>query len=487
LTQAIAPENNLGKAVAKGTAWNVAVNMASQLSSFLVFLVLAQMLPPEDIGIVTIANAILGLLWIFVDQGYSTAILRLPEVDERRLNTAFWLTLGTSFVVVLAVFTLAPFIATAYASTELSGVLRGIVCGMMFGAASSIQGALLLRQLKFKAHGIRRLLAIFVGGSVGLSMAYYDYGVWSLVGKQVAEAITECVLTWALVDWRPRFEFARSEASGMFGFGSKLALSNLTSYITRRSGEFIIGIFLGNAVLAQYAVATRAIVLLNEVCILAATRSFLPVLAKLQLDDARFHKAVREGLGFSALVVLPSYAGLASVAEDLTPLLFGEQWQPAVNIMRILALGGLPTVVTMMAYPVLTAKGNSGAVLLITGVSAVITAVTTTGLVRFGILAVSLVPFIRGLLVAPLCVRYFRSAARLDASHVLTAVLPALGATLLMVLCVELSKHLLADAHRVLRLLVCVASGAVVYCVTTWFSAPVLRYRVVQILRRQSV
>jgi O-antigen/teichoic acid export membrane protein len=486
LTETNAPQSGLGKAVAKGAAWNVAVNVASQFSSFLVFLVLAQLLPPEDIGIVTIANAILGLLWIFVDQGYSTAIMRLPEIDDGRLNTAFWLTLGTSLLVVAMVFTAAPFVATAYASPELTGVLRVIVLGMAFGAASSVQAALLLRQLKFRAHGVRRLVAIFAGGAVGLGMAYSNFGVWSLVGKQVAEAVTECLLTWALVQWRPKFEFVPAEARSMFGFGSKLAVSNLTSYVTRRSGEFIIGIFLGNALLAQYAVATRAIVLLNEVCILAATRSFLPVLAKLQVDRSRFHRAVKDGLAFSALVVLPSYAGLAAVSEDLTPLLFGEQWQPAADIMKVLALGGLPTVVTMLAYPVLTAKGNSGAVLVITAFSAVMTAISTTGLVRLGILAVSFVPLLRGLLVAPLCFKYLRDAAQLKFSHVLSAMTPALGSTILMVLCVELLKYSMSDAHRVTRVVTCVCGGALVYGIASWFSAPTLRYRVTQLMRRQA-
>src|SRR5690606_10307482 len=223
-----------GSIAAKGSAWNVIMAFSNQATTFIVFLVLARLMAPEEIGVVAIANAILAILWFLVEQGYSEAVVRMPSISQRVLSTAFWLIAISGLLVVGCLVLLSPVVADVYDSEILTPVLQALACTMGLASLSSIPSALLNRELKFRAQAIRQIVSTVAGGIVGVVFAYLGFGVWSLVVKQAVEVVCGLVLVWSLVSWRPSFTFSRSDAKELFGFGSRRTGTNLIQRAARR-------------------------------------------------------------------------------------------------------------------------------------------------------------------------------------------------------------------------------------------------------------
>src|SRR5690606_35372800 len=189
----------LGPIAAKGSAWNVIMAFSNQATTFIVFLVLARLMAPAEIGVVAIANAILAVLWFLVEQGYSEAVVRMPSITQRVLSTAFWLIVASGLLVVGCLVLLAPLVGNLYNSTVLTPVLQALACIMGLASLASIPSALLNRELRFRAQAIRQVISTVLGGIAGVVLAYRGFGVWSLVGKQAVEMACGLVLVWGLV------------------------------------------------------------------------------------------------------------------------------------------------------------------------------------------------------------------------------------------------------------------------------------------------
>ncbi len=457
----------LRAAAARGAFWNVAVNFGSQAVTFLVFLVLARLLPPEDIGVVAAANAILGFLWILVDQGISTAIVRMPSTTDRTLNTAFWLIAATTSMATLGVMLAAPAVANLYHSPMLESVLRALICGTAMSALGSVPSAILLRDLRFAAHAGRRLVAVIMGGVVGLVMAFGGYGVWSLVGKQLTEAVVDLALLWAVTRWLPGLKTSRVEAAPMLSFGVRIAGSNLASFGIRRADEFLVGMYLGSVQLGIYAVAMRAVVLLNEVCVSAIYKTAVPILARIQGDREKLGRACLEGLQLTSAVVFPLFAGLALTAPEAIVTLFGDRWTVSVRAMQLLSLAALPATVALMSDPLMIATERASWVFRLTLLRSALTLGGLLVAVRFGIEAIAAVSIVRAVLYLPVSAYVMRRLAGLGAASLFSGVFGPTASIAVMGIAVSAVRHFVTGGWPApLALVGHVIVGAAAYSVS---------------------
>lgn len=455
----------LRAAAARGAFWNIAVNFGSQAVTFLVFLVLARLLPPGDIGVVAAANAILGFLWILVDQGISTAIVRMPSTSTRTLNTAFWLIAATTGIATLLVMVAAPGIARLYDSPMLEAILRALICGTALSALGSVPAAILLRDLRFGAHAGRRLVAVVVGGVVGLVMAFGGYGVWSLVGKQLTEAVIDLGLLWAVTRWLPGMSTSREEAAPILRFGVRIAGSNLASFAIRRADEFLVGMYLGSVQLGIYAVAMRAVVLLNEVCVSAIYKTAVPILSRIQDDREKLGRACQEGVQLTSAVVFPLFAGLALTAPEAIVTLFGDRWSVSVRAMQLLSLAALPATVALMCDPLMIATERANWVFRLTLLRSAVTLGALLVALPFGIEAIAAVSIVRAVLYLPVSTYVIRRLTGVSVRSLLSTVFGPTAGIVVMAIVVALARRFVTDEWPApLMLVVHITVGALAYC-----------------------
>lgn len=452
----------LKRAAIAGALWSVCESVGIQLMSFVLFLVFARLIEPNAFGIIQLAVTVLGLLTIFVEQGFSLTIIQRRELTKAALDTAFWIGVASAAAVALVLCASADAIALVYGSRELAGVLRALALSLPLAAACSVQVALFVRVLDFRPQALRRLIAVLGGGLVGIVMAFAGFGIWSLVARLLVETVLDCVVVWRISDFRPSLRVSRPEARALMAFGSRVVGSNLLGYLDRRADDLLIGYVLGPVALAYYAVAFRALLLVHEVALRSAQRIAVPLFAELQDDPPRMRSALYAAVEVAAAIGCPVFLGLSAIAPELCATLFGPKWAPAIPAMRVLGLAGIGLSVSLYTDPLLVALGKADAFFRFNLATAAVNLLASLVAVRWGIVAMAIAYVARGYVMLPFVLRIARRAIDADTTRLLRLMLAPAFASIAMAGCIELVRRCvpLPDAARLLLL---IAAGAIVY------------------------
>jgi O-antigen/teichoic acid export membrane protein len=328
----------------RGIRWSTLQQGVNHAISVTVFVVLARILQPEDFGLVAFSSVVIGFVGPFVTQGLGAAIVQRENLEELHLDAAFWfnMTVGTLLSALLAL--CAPAIASTMGQPDAGPVIAWLAVGLFILSLSSVQGAILRRNLAFRALATRSLVAAVVAGSAAVILALSGFGVWSLVARQLIESIISVVLLWSVSGWRPRLRFSRTHFQDLFRFGFNVVATDLLVFVNRRADNLFIGFFLGPAALGYYAVAYRLLTMALRFLSQTVYRVAMPVVARLQSEPQRVARSFCRITHATAHVSLPIFAGLGLLASDLVPALFGPKWSPSIPVMQLLAgVGALQT------------------------------------------------------------------------------------------------------------------------------------------------
>jgi PST family polysaccharide transporter len=232
-------------------------------------------------------------------------------------------------------------------------------------------------------------------------MAFAGFGVWSLVGQKIVAGLAGVLVLWRASDWRPGFRASRTHFRELFSFGISILGSKSLDYFARRTDEFLIGYFLGATMLGYYSVGYRLLLVLIRVVVGITNAVAFPTFSRMQANPERMRRAFYKATQYTSLLAIPVFIGLAILAPELVPALFGEQWLPSIPVMQVLSLIGILQSVLAFNASVIKAAGKPAwhfGILLLTSVCSVIGFLIA---VRWGIVAVAAAFVIVGYLVAP--------------------------------------------------------------------------------------
>ena len=247
--------DNLKSKTKKGLVWSMIERFATQGVQFLFGIILARLLSPEDYGTIAMPLVFLAIAQCFIDSGFSTALIRKPNLTEDDLSTAFYFNIGVGVVCYLALFFSSPLIADFYNTPILADLLKVTALATLFNPLCAVQQAILTRKIDFKTQAVVSLSGAIVSGVVGLLMAYNGYGVWSLVFQQVGGYLIRTVLLWVLGKWKPKRRWSWDSFHYLWGFGSKMLGSGLLDTTYNNIFPIVIGKFFSAVDLGNY---TRA-------------------------------------------------------------------------------------------------------------------------------------------------------------------------------------------------------------------------------------
>jgi polysaccharide transporter, PST family len=447
----------------RGVLWTLVEVLGTQGTAFLVFVLLARLLDPGAFGLVALAGTVITVLNIFVEAGFSTAIVRSEEISDRKLNTAFWIGVGDAALLVGLLSVSAGWVARAYGTPELAPVLRALAWVMLFSSISAVHNALLVRKLEFRSKALRRLIAVVAGGIAGVTLALLGYGVWALVGKQAVEGLVDCLVVWRTSPWRPGRDVSKQDARELFGFGKNMVGSNMVKFINRSADDMIIGMFLGPVALGYYAVAFRANVAVTEVALRATSRTALPVFAKLQGDPVRMREAYYQALELAMLVACPVFLGLSATAPELCLTMFGAEWAPSIRPMQVLGLAGVGLAINLYVGPILIAVGRPNTFFRFSLAQGILNVLCFLVAVRWGIEAVAWAFVVRTALVFPAVLWLLKSAIGAEPRRTLALMVAPTFASLAMFASVAAARHAFAGLPTLLSLVLLCSVGAVTY------------------------
>jgi O-antigen/teichoic acid export membrane protein len=351
---------SLRSEIATGLKWE-AINVASrQILSLIVFTTLARLLGPETFGLMGLVFVYTGLVGMITEQGITTALIQRKNLKQQHIDSAFWLSLGLALSFCLITTTISEIIAEIFKEPELASLINWASIGLIFNSLSTVQSALLVKELRFRELAIRTLLATTTGGAVGITMAYAGYGIWSLVAQQLTVALSGSLFVWIISAHKPCLRFSNRHILDLVLVGIPVLGSNILYYISSKLDHILIGRFMGTSSLGIYVVAGKIPQMASTMTHRPLARVALPALSQVQGDKRRVCNLIYEGMTLTATITFAIFIGLALVSSDVLGSFFGEKWLTASVPASLLSIYALVTILKIFFHPALLAAGLIG-------------------------------------------------------------------------------------------------------------------------------
>ncbi len=329
----------------KGTIWSGVERFSVQGVSFIVMIIMARILTPQDYGLVGMLTVFIAISQSLVDSGFSQALIRKQDRSEIDNSTVFYFNFAVGVGLYLILFFCAPLIARFYSEPILVPLTRLIALSVVINSFVVVQRALLTIKIDFKTQAKASLTAAIVSGIVGITMAYRGFGVWAIVAYQLTNLSVNVGLLWILSKWRPIRAFSAASFRELFSFGSKLALSGIIDTIYKNIYLIVIGKVFKASDLGYYTRAQQFSDFPSSNLTGILQRVTFPVLCTMQDDDERLRSVYRRFLRLSGFIIFPLMMGLAAVAHPLIILVLKEKWEFSAVLLQILCF-------SMMWYPI---------------------------------------------------------------------------------------------------------------------------------------
>ena len=338
-------EENLKLKTKKGLYWKFADIMANQGMQFVVGIFMARMLSPEDYGITAIPAVFMAIAGIFASAGFGQAMIRKKELKEEDLSTAFYYSTGMGILIYALLFISSPYVADFYDAPVLKWLIRVTGLGFIYGPMGTPQSIILQRRLDFATPTKIGIVAKIISGAIGVSMAFYGYGVWALTISSMAAGIFSLLCNCYVVRWYPKTGWSKESFGYLWGYGNKFMASQVIDTVYNNITPMFIGKYYSTGDLGNYNRAQGYAALPSQTLTGVIQNVSFPVLSKLQDDDEKLVAGYRRMINATAFIVFPCMMLLAALAKPLVIALITEKWLPCVILLQILCF-------SMMWYPI---------------------------------------------------------------------------------------------------------------------------------------
>ena len=337
-------QESLKNKTIKGVGWSAADALLGQGVTFIVGLVLARLLSPDEYGLIGICLIFTTVLNGIVDSGFSNALIRKKEVTDEDYNTMFTTNMAISVVLYVLLFISAPLVSNFFHRIELTALVRVTGLILFFNALSITQVTILTKNIDFKTKTKASLVSAIISGVIGIVMAFMGYGVWSLVAQQLSKQLLYTLCLWVLNKWWPKFTFYNDSFKYMWGFGWKLLASGILNNVWNQLYQVVIGRCYTSSTLGHYTRANEYASIFSSNLTLIVQRVSYPVLAEIQDDKERMVQGYRKVIKITMFVTAVCMISLGAVSEPLIYTLIGTKWQEAATYLPLICI-------SMSLYP----------------------------------------------------------------------------------------------------------------------------------------
>lgn len=338
--------------VLKNFLWRFMERCGAQIVTFVVSIVLARILAPEDYGQIALITVFTGIMQVFVDSGLGTALIQKKDADDLDFSSVFYFNFFVCLLLYGVMFVTSPFIAAFYNNPALTPLVRVISLTIIISGVKGIQQSYVSRNMLFKRFFFATLGGTIFSAFLGIGLAYAGFGVWAIVAQQLSNTTIDTLILWLTVKWRPKKMFSWKRLKALLSFGWKLLASSLINKVYENFRSLAIGKIYSSADLAYYNQGNQFPNVIVSNINSSIDSVLLPTMASAQDDSIHVKEMTRRAIKTSTFIMAPLMMGLAFCAEPIVRLILTDKWLPCVPFLRIFCI-------TYMFYPIHTANLNA--------------------------------------------------------------------------------------------------------------------------------
>lgn len=420
--------------------WTLIDKVGTQIAYFITGVILADLLPVSDFGLVGMLSIFIFLSTIFIDGGFSSALIRKQNTTESDYSTVFYLNLGVSILLYLLLYFSAPWIAAYYKQPALIPIARVIFLSLIFNSAGIIQNALYAKSINFRIQTLTNIVSLIFSGGIALLLAWKGFGAWAIVYQTVSLSIIKTGLLWIVSSWRPRLVFDMECVKSLFGFSSYLLLSQLIGSVQsiypmvlgRHFNVNAVGFYTQAQKMSDMAIST-----LNT----PIQSALYPVLSSINEEPERLNNAFRKTIHFACFISFLFLPMLAITARPFLLIILGDKWSNSIVFLQILSICGIFSIITSLVNNFLRVIGNSKGLVFVETTKAIIVFALLMVTLPYGVFYVVLSQLISRFVICIFSMYYTARKTDYSMKMQIEDVMPYLvlsGITTLLVLSMEL-------------------------------------------------
>ncbi len=321
-----------------GVIWGVIEKFASLATGFVVTLVLARILSPEDYGLVNMIYIFTVLGTVLLDGGFGQALIQRKNIADEDISSVFYINLVLSAILYGILFFCAPLIADFYHQPSLVAISKVVFLTIPINAFCIIQHTLLTKGLKVKQLTYVSIMSSIVSGAIGITLAYFDYGVWALVMQSVTYQFVRSVTLWSFSQWRPVLRFSITFIKSIFGFSMNLLGVFTLASIFQNIYTLLIGKLYNVTEVGYYNQAFRMQSIASTAISSSVERVAFPAFAQFQDDIPALRNAYKKVTLITMSLYFPMMMCLIVISKNLFEVLLTDKWLPAVPLFCLLCM-----------------------------------------------------------------------------------------------------------------------------------------------------
>ena len=352
-------DTSLKSTAIKGVVWSAVDKFAIQFGQFIVGIVLARILLPEDFGVIGMLTIFIALSQTFVESGLGTGLIQRQNRTHIDFSTVFVFNLAVSVFFYALLFFSAPYIASFFNQPKLIDLLRVLGLILILNAFAVVQRTKLTIAIDFKSLAKSNVIGMIAGGVCGVTAAISGYGVWALVIQMLVGTFSTSLSLWFLGNWTPSVVFSKKSFTSLFGYGSKLLMAGLYAQILNNTYNICLGKFYAPASLGHYTRAKSFADLSAGIIVSIVQQATFPVLATVQNDRERLVSIYSRMIRMSAFFIIPLMTIIALLAKPIVIVLLTEKWISLIPLLQWMVFARIFLPMSAINMNLLNAVGRS--------------------------------------------------------------------------------------------------------------------------------
>ena len=348
-----------GSSVSSSVIWSAIDKLSSQGILFILSIIIARFVSPEDYGVVALLTIFIVFAQVFVDSGFSTALIQKQNPSEEDFSTAFFFNILIGLFIYIILFLSSGQIALFFDNPKLELISKVAFLNILINSFSVVQRAILTISLNFRLQAVASIIGVSLSGIIGIYMAYVGYNVWALVFQTLLNSIITSILLFFLVSWRPKMCFSKQSFYSLFNYGSKLLLAGIISNIYSQIYTIVIGKNFTTTTLGYYNRAQTFSAWFSTNFSAIINRALFPHFCLLKDSNELLKIKIKSSIKMSAYIIFPIIFGLIALAEPIIICLLTDKWSEMIPLLRILCLAYMWDPIMLMNSNLLAAKGRT--------------------------------------------------------------------------------------------------------------------------------
>lgn len=372
--------------------WNTLATGITMLIQLLQIAILTHLLEKSDFGIVAIASLVISFTDIFSELGITIALIHKQNITDEEYSSVYWMNITVSVVLCVLTLLMAPLVAHFYNEPILTKIVALFSLKVLFNAFGKMFHTIKVKNLEFGFISKVRILTSFLGMIVTVALAYFQFGVMSLVyGQLFSVGLNQSI--YAISGWKSQrilFHFSFKEVKSFLSIGLYQLGTHIVDFIASRLDVFLIGKFFSMDDLGVYNIAKDLIIKPFAVINNITTSVFSSAFARIQNDVQALILYFSKLIKGTAVISVPLYAILFLVSDFVVKILYAPNFSEVSVYIRLLAFFGIFSAITSQAGSIMIAKGRTDLGLKWAFLRIVLSVAFLLGFVHFGLHAVAL-------------------------------------------------------------------------------------------------